>query len=51
MCQTCGNVSNMLVTPFQAQTATFSVKNVIFLEVIRLNKIQLNSSNQPKWLN
>ena len=45
-----GNVSNMLVTPFQPQIATFSVNNVIFQEIMRLNNIQLNSLNQSKWL-
>lgn len=35
-----GNVPNVLVTPFQYQTATFSIKIVIFSEILRLNKIQ-----------
>jgi hypothetical protein len=45
-----GNVSNVLVTPFQPQIATFSVKNVIFQEILRLNNIESNSLNQSKWL-
>jgi hypothetical protein len=36
----------MLVTPFQSQIATFSVKNVIFAGILRLDKIESNSLNQ-----
>ncbi|OYU66261.1 MAG: hypothetical protein CFE22_10330 [Cytophagaceae bacterium BCCC1] len=43
-----GHVSNVLVTSFQPRIATFSVKNVIFSKILRLNKIQLISLNLSK---